>query len=175
MQLTFTKDQLAAAYRRLPETVKEAMSEVDTVTAVEEIGKKNNLHVDQIGKLAQEIGYVLFGLIQPDSFIGNIQRSLFVTPDQARQIGTEVNEQIFQAVQRRVRELTEEEKKAATLEPEIETSSPEMAESVETPSAPPTPPAPPSDLGRAEILKGIENPTPQNPRAWDEDPYIEKP
>lgn len=167
-QLTFTAEQVLAAYRNLPTIVRQSIEEIDLIETIQNIGQKNNLHIDQVGKLSDEVGYVLFGLIQPDSFIGNIQRSLFVTPDQARQIGTEVNEQIFSAVQRRVRELTEEEKKAAVAEP----LPVEAEEAVEAPSAPP---APPNDLGRAEILKGIENPTPQNPRAWDEDPYIEKP
>jgi len=93
--MTYTKEQLAQKYRELPEDLKEAMVEVRTAETIYDIGQKNNLHVDQIGELADEVGLAMLGLTKSDDFLSHIKNRLQIDQNTAEQITREVNEQIF--------------------------------------------------------------------------------
>ena len=72
--MQYTVEQLEAQYQKLPDDVREAMIKVETANVVGNIGRKYNLHIDQIGDLADEIGLTMLGLTKPDEFVSHIKR-----------------------------------------------------------------------------------------------------
>ncbi len=166
MELNYTKKQLLAAYDQLPELVREAISQINMVATIKAIGEKYQLHIDQTGDLSHEIGLVLVGLLSPTDFLQNIQRKLYLTSDQAKEIAATVNLEIFNRVQESVKGLSEE----------VLTPAPATVET----------PVPPAEMGEGivqmfNLPKGSGPAAPTAPpvaapsQPWDEDPYLEKP
>ena len=103
--MTYTKEQLAQKYLELPEDLKEAMIEVRTAETIYDIGQKNNLHVDQIGELADEVGLAMLGLTKSEDFLTHIKNRLQIDQTTAEQITREVNEQIFLPIRESLQKL----------------------------------------------------------------------
>jgi hypothetical protein len=131
--MTFTPEQIEARYQKLPEVVKKALYDVETTDLVMAIGKKNNLHIDQIGELAREVGLLMIGLETPEQFSFNLAGTLHLTEAQAASITAEVNEKIVLKVRALMR--GEDFSQASNAVP---TNLPD----------------------REEVLREIENPTP---------------
>jgi len=93
--MPYTLEQIEEKYRQLPEAVKEAMYSVETSDAVLAIGKKYDLHIDQIGLLAEEAGLVMLGLTPSYQFIDSIQKKLGANRATAENITLDVNTEIF--------------------------------------------------------------------------------
>ncbi len=60
-----------------------------------EIGKKYNLHIDQIGQLKSELMHVVVGLKRRNDFTANLGRALGVSGDQANLIVYDLNKEVF--------------------------------------------------------------------------------
>ncbi len=98
------------------------------------LGSKYNLHVDQLGILEQEIVAVLTGASATEDFVEKIEEDLSLSTEQAIDIATDVNMEIFLPV------------RESLIQPqEIETPSESIAS---------------DDSERAQILAEIEDPTP---------------
>ena len=177
-----TTQQLEEKYRSLPEDLKGAMTEIKTAETIHDIGKKYNLHIDQIGDLADEIGLTMLGLTKPDDFVTHTKNRLQIDQNIAEQIGREVNEQIFLPIRESLQKLHEQKEAAGGVVGGVET----------IPAAPATPPQSAGDLpDKDKLLDEIEHPskTPEDtvfekklgqlfriPREEvDLDPYLEKP
>ena len=93
--MDYPSQQLEEKYRSLPEDLKEVLAEVKTAETIYNIGQKNNLHVDQIGELADEVGLVMLGLTKTEEFISHLKNRLQLDQATAEQITREVNGQIF--------------------------------------------------------------------------------
>lgn len=91
----YTLEQLEERYNQLPEAVKEAMYAVETADKIMAIGKKYNLHIDQIGLLAEETGLVMLGLTPYYQFMDNIQKKLGVNRAASENITLDINTEIF--------------------------------------------------------------------------------
>ena len=83
---------------KLPSDLKTAIYSADSSTAIENISKKYGLHIDQMGKLAEETGLVMLGVTHPKDFISNLAGRLGVDQLTAKSIARDVNEQIFKKV-----------------------------------------------------------------------------
>ena len=83
---------------KLPSDLKTAIYSADSSTAIENISKKYGLHIDQMGKLAEETGLVMLGVTHPKDFISNLAKRLQVDQLTAKSIAQDVNEQIFKKV-----------------------------------------------------------------------------
>lgn len=93
--MTYTLEQIEEKYRQLPEAVKEAMYSVETSDQIMALGKKYNLHIDQIGLLAEETGLVMLGLTPYYQLVDNIQKKLGLSRTVAEDITIDVNTEIF--------------------------------------------------------------------------------
>ena len=153
-EISYTQEQLTEAYDKLPTLVREAISRIGTLNTIRSIKNKYGLHIDQTGELADSIGLVLFGLSTPESFVGNIQRKLYLTSEQANDIAQTVNREIFVRVQELVKELSSAEG------------------TTPTPSNTPTSPPPKADDGPTD---GIFEQKMAKMFSWDTDPYLEHP
>ncbi len=105
--MEYTTQQLEEKYRALPEDLREAMIGVETAKAVGNIGQKHNLHIDQIGDLADEIGLTMLGLTKSDEFVTHVKNRLRIDQNTAEQISHEVNEQIFLPIRESLQKLHE--------------------------------------------------------------------
>jgi len=104
----YTTQDIRKAYERLPESLQDAVASTDIDNLVQEIGKSFNLHIDQVGALAEETGLVLLGFAHPREFVGNIQRRLKISSEEAQKIGGAIDDEIFTQVREGLRSLHEE-------------------------------------------------------------------
>jgi hypothetical protein len=90
----FTKDQIIGAYNRAPDPVRKIFNADTTTQIVLGLQGSFQLHVDQTGVLAKEIGYLLLGLENPDVFMQHLRAAGF-DENTVQGIVREVNEKIF--------------------------------------------------------------------------------
>ncbi len=95
----FTPEQLENQFRRLPESIKEAITSVESARAVKAVSEKYNLHIDDMGKLADETGLVMLGLTRPYMFPVRLSHALGLPPDKANAIARDIDEKIFSQIQ----------------------------------------------------------------------------
>lgn len=93
--MSYSIEELNEAFEKIPEPLQDAMASVDTARIINNVGKKYNLHIDQIGALSEEAGYVLLGLTHPTEFVSSLTKRLGVGRVVASQIASDINEQIF--------------------------------------------------------------------------------
>lgn len=101
----YTQEQIKKRYLALPEDLKDAMWSVDSSNIIQSIGKKHNLHIDQMGELASETGYVLLGFTRPENYIKNLSARLNINIKDARDIALEVNIEIFSKVKESLKKI----------------------------------------------------------------------
>ncbi|MEK7556123.1 MAG: hypothetical protein AAB523_02445 [Patescibacteria group bacterium] len=92
------KEQLLEQFKKLPKDLQAAITSNDVDTAMQEISKRNHLHIDQAGELADEVGLVLLGVVHPDDFLEDVLFRLKVDRKAAVEIVADVNEHIFKKV-----------------------------------------------------------------------------
>lgn len=103
--MIYSQEQLETKYQKLPEDVREVMVRAETANAVGNIAKKYNLHIDQAGELADEIGLTMLGLTKSEDFLSHIKNRLQIDQTTAEQITREVNEQIFLPIRESLQKL----------------------------------------------------------------------
>lgn len=91
----YTQEQLREKFNALPENIQESIISVDTAKIINDISNKYSLHVDQMGKLAEETGLVMLGATRPEEFLDGVKDGLNIPLETAGEIVKEVNEQIF--------------------------------------------------------------------------------
>ena len=145
-------------FKKLPLDLREAMSSIDTSTAVERIAGKHRLLIDKMGILAEEIGNVMFGVSHPKDFIHNLSDKLSVDRETARKIAEDVNQQIFSKVRESLRNLhgiADEEKTMKGIPGEIKKLQP-----LEIKPAPPVSWPTPSTQQKVDMMKPTPMPLP---------------
>lgn len=100
----YTQEELEARYQKLPAPLKEALFSPDIAYSVFDAGKKYNMTIDQIGNIADEVGYVILGLTRPNEFISNLTERLGIDSDTARAIALEINQTVFASLQSLLRD-----------------------------------------------------------------------
>jgi len=103
--MEYNTEQLIEIYKTLPEDIKNALDSVDTLDAVEEIGIKYKLHMDQEGVLNNETGKVLLGLTDPVTFVDTISSKLGIDRTIASQIVGDINEKILLKVKDSLKQI----------------------------------------------------------------------
>ncbi len=115
------QDQIA----KLPPEIKEVLSKADWSAKMTEIGKKYQLHLDQLGAFQTETMLVLIGLTHPNQYMEELKKHLNVSEGLATTLAGEVNEQILKGVRQKLIETYnsgELENKPAAAESESELS-----------------------------------------------------
>ena len=94
--MTITREQLEEKYKGLPQDVKDVVFSADVEDEVGQIGKKYELHIDQMGELMEEVELVMLGITHYSNFIPNIGERLGISDkEKIRNIADEVNEKLF--------------------------------------------------------------------------------
>ncbi len=93
--MDYSDEQLKTAFGTLPDDLKVAVADIKTEEIIFDIGKKYNLHIDQIGLLVEETGLVMLGLTPYYQFTDNIQKKLGIDRALAENITMNVNTEIF--------------------------------------------------------------------------------
>lgn len=88
-------EQIKQAKEKLPEAVQEILDSEEVATSIFEIGKKYQLHVDQIGNLAVITRLYLMGLVSPTDFDSTLIKETGISTDVANLITYELNQKIF--------------------------------------------------------------------------------
>ncbi|HYF10258.1 MAG TPA: hypothetical protein VD967_01470 [Candidatus Paceibacterota bacterium] len=121
---------LKESFDRLPSLVQEAILGAEVSQAVQAIGKKRSLLLDQVGDLETEVMLLLVGLADSEEFPDNLEKNLGVDSSLAQDIAADVNEFILEPIKARMIEGTAEEDEAMitrdSLLREIENPSPSV-------------------------------------------------
>lgn len=105
----FSPEQIQDYFERLPKLMQEAVTSVETYESIENIGKKYNLMVDEIGELIDQVGLVLIGLEKPSNFVNDICDRLSIKRSEAQMIADDLNREVFAQIRMRMRESQEQE------------------------------------------------------------------
>lgn len=117
-------EEYRGKFDALPDDVREAISSTDSATALEKIGQKHKLHIDQAGELGTQTGLVMLGVLPPRDFVGALADKLRVTPEVARSIANDINSEIFSPIRESLKrihhlEFSAEETKPAPAETRV--------------------------------------------------------
>ena len=72
----YSSQDLQKKLHTLPEPLQDAILSINTSEAIKVIGQKNSLHIDQVGKLGEEVLYAMLGLTKPANFIDELEKEL---------------------------------------------------------------------------------------------------
>ncbi|MDD2935440.1 MAG: hypothetical protein PHX25_03120 [Candidatus Pacebacteria bacterium] len=106
--MEYTPEQIENRMNSLPADIREAMSKVDTTTAILNVGKKNGLHVDQMGELLYCVGLVMLGLEHSQRFADIIIEKAGISPEQAEVITADINNEVFLKLRESIKKIHEQ-------------------------------------------------------------------
>jgi len=135
-----TKDQVLTAYNSAPDLVRATFNDEATTQTLVELQAKFQIQVDSASILGKEVGYLLLGLTDPNTFTNRLKNSGF-----SEQVVTEIAKEITQKIFVPLREKMRNEGVA-------------IPEPVK-PVMPPVPPTPPR-----EAFRPFGQPTQANPQ-----------
>jgi hypothetical protein len=98
MKNAFSQEEILNRYDSLPVQVKDAIFAQATAEKMSAIGKKHGLLIDAIGTIATVTGYVMVGLLNPQSFTARLAEELGIPALKAREIAEDINEQVFKPI-----------------------------------------------------------------------------
>ena len=122
---TYTKEEIEKKFAELPADIQSFVFSADMEAALQEVGTKNQLHVDQAGALETETVDTMTGLESSESFAERIMDSLEVDEKKAAAIVEDVNNLLFLKIRASMQKVAE------TLPPQ---ESPAPAAMRETPT-----------------------------------------
>ncbi len=138
---------LEEQFAKLPENIQTAIVSAEYRTKLQEITQRQKLLIDQAGKLEMETTLVMIGLEPLADFVANIQRELELPILRAKEIATDVSENIFKPIRESLRAINE----AVENEDEVR----EMSETIERTAELHKE----ENLNRDQILNEIEDPS----------------
>lgn len=103
--MRYSKEIIREHYNRLPEEVKEFMESEETIKKILDVGKKYQLHMDQINGLSSEVGYVLHGIEKSTDFVGNLTKYVGISEDVANLITYDLNQEIFSKIREELQKV----------------------------------------------------------------------
>ena len=191
-----TSAVLKERFAQLPKVVQNAITSADVQKHLRELANKNKLHLDQWGKLENEVMMTLFGVTPVDELLPNIKKHVGVSDEMATQLANEISKIVFEPIREELeRELEHPDAKAAEvsgverareqgLASELPASSFEVAGDAQKASQPApavlpaTPPTPPltDKIARAPISAAYKAGEVSVVRkSIEDDPYREPP
>ena len=94
----YTLEFLEERFAALPESIRGQMMSLDTARAVEDVGEKHHLHIDQIGELSDETGLVLLGLTRTGDFAAHIAKRTGIDAATANAVAAEIDAAVFKPI-----------------------------------------------------------------------------
>ena len=105
--LNIDKEQLNQGYERLSDNLRNVFDAEETAKTLIGLGKKYNLHVDQLGQLTSLVHYVLLGFLAPQNFVRELRNSVGVSEDIANLITYDLNQKILIQIRQELEELSQ--------------------------------------------------------------------
>ena len=133
--MDYTKEQLEAALKKLPDDVRQAVTSVDTAQALNEIGASFGLHIDQEAELESEISLYLMGLTMPKDFAPHLEERLEVTSKKAQEIAAEANDKIFLKVRQSILKIQQGHQDTEEKGGGVQISRDDILNQIENPTA----------------------------------------
>ncbi|MEK7662310.1 MAG: hypothetical protein AAB355_02325 [Patescibacteria group bacterium] len=153
--IEYTNEQLEQAIAALPEEFRGAIASSFISDKSLEIGRRHNLHIDQLSKMKDITMLALLNLIDTSKFSETLIEELSISLEEASSLVNDVNSEIFEGLRKLIREKTTEEENLGEVSSEEAPISPmEIAPAAEEKE---------EKLNRDDVLHGIENPTPAVP------------
>lgn len=103
------QQQVQKRLAELPADVQAAIRSAEVATKIQEIGKRNNLHIDQVGKLEDEVYIIMLGFADPQGFMEDLADVLGLAPEAAAKLATEITNEIFMPIRASMQAWTEEQ------------------------------------------------------------------
>lgn len=101
---TYQKEQIDAHLKKMSPPLKDALFAVEVAEKIHEIGVTHGLLREEIGDMAEEIGYVMLGLTRPNQFLSAFQDRLDMDEDQARDVAKDIYHQIFSPIRQALKD-----------------------------------------------------------------------
>lgn len=90
-------------FSKLPPELRKAIADSAWEKKILAIGKRNGLHIDQLGVLQSELALAISGLIDFDEFFAEIQKRLSITSSVAQDVVDGANAEIFSVIRDRLK------------------------------------------------------------------------
>ena len=103
MQITL--EEIQKKFESLPEDLKWAIMAANVDEKITQIGKDNNLTVEQMGQLSLETHMVMFGFTHPDKFEASVKASLQLPDEKNKTIVNKINETILKDIREKLMSL----------------------------------------------------------------------
>lgn len=100
------KITIEESYAKLPQPVRDFIDSEELEEIIYDIGKNNQLHIDQIGDLEDLVSLTIAGRISRFDFKERIELVLKISKDQVETITKEINERIFVYINELLRNST---------------------------------------------------------------------
>ncbi|NTV22659.1 MAG: hypothetical protein HGB03_03840 [Candidatus Yonathbacteria bacterium] len=137
---TYTEEELSARFEAMPNDIKAVLASADIGHALERIGQRNSLHLDQIGELSIRTTLVMLGLEPRAGYAQTLMDTLGITEEHARLIIEDINREIFNPVRTSLEQIHHTESESRYTKEQADD------EEINMPS-------------REELLKEIEQPS----------------
>ncbi len=99
----YTLEDMEKAIDELPADVSEAITDPSVGEKIRAIGKKYNLHIDQLGSLMGATNLVMIGLIPPEEFKTALREKVGIDDMTAGAIASDISEQIIKDIREKMK------------------------------------------------------------------------
>ena len=114
---TYNQDDVKKRFGTLSPEMRKAIVDLDMGQLTDGLRKKYNIHVDQLGKIAEEITLAMVGLVKVNEFGPDIKAKTGLPNDIVNLITYDINQLIFSKIRRELEELTQERSSPTKIEP----------------------------------------------------------
>ncbi|MBI2055433.1 MAG: hypothetical protein HYT42_00915 [Candidatus Sungbacteria bacterium] len=101
-----TRQTIELFAKSLPPALKNAVESVPVAEIIFDIGRKNGLAIDKIGRLADEVIDFILGTSGPEDFVNRLPAALGIDRSKAAAVAGEVNKRIFAAIRDNLKKAT---------------------------------------------------------------------
>ncbi len=118
--MEITIEEIQKKFEELPEDLRWAIMAANVDDKIIDIGKKNNLTVEQMGQLSLETHMVMFGFVHPDKFEESLKGSMKLAPETIRGLVKDINENILKNIRQNLIDLHNQTKEKEAEEDDHE-------------------------------------------------------
>lgn len=109
--MNITGADISKAFDSVPPSLKEAINNVDTVTAVTHLGTEYGFHVDVVGQLNSLALMVCLGLLPARDFVYEVQKIVpQMPPQQFAELIQKINTAVFEPIRQYEEKLAEQKR-----------------------------------------------------------------
>jgi hypothetical protein len=161
---TYSPEEIEKRFESLPADIKALVYSAEMLNAIQNVGTKHQLHVDQVGTLESEVADVMTGFSLPEEFVPNLKESLGLDDTKTQAIAKDINDQLFIKIRESMKKASEQSSVPRQAVPQP--SAPSMP-----PSAAPKTVVPPPVPSTPAAVPPVAPPTmPQTPKKPDLSP-----